>query len=154
MFDFLQGISPFWWQAFALLLGAIEMIASTTFLLWPAISALVVGFALFFVPDLSGNFQVLSFAVLSVVLAIGGRWVFSRARKGAGSGPALNAPAERVVGRRAQVLQGDGTKVRVVVDGVRWDAKTDPGQVLKKGELVIVKSAEGTTLHVVPLDAD
>ncbi len=154
MFDFLQGISPFWWLAFALLLGAVEMITSTTFLLWPAISALVVGVALFIVPDLSGNLQVLSFAVLSVVLAIGGRWVFSRARKGVGSGPALNSPAERAVGRRAKVLQGNGTRIRVVVDGVRWDAKTDPGQVLKNGDLVIVKSAEGTTLYVSPLDSD
>ena len=154
MFEFLQGISPFWWFAFALLLGAIEMITPTTFLLWPAVSALVVGIALFLVPDLTGNLQVLSFAVLSIVLAIGGRWVFNRSRKEKGSGPALNAPAERVVGRRAEVLQANGTKVRVVVDGVRWDAKTDPGQSFKKGDLVIVTSAEGTTLHIAPLETD
>ena len=156
MFDFLAGISPFWWFAFAFLLGAIEMLSVTTLLLWPAIGALLVGVALFAVPDLSGSSQVLFFAVFSVILAVVGRWIFNKIvkRTRSRSGPALNSPAERAVGRHAKVLQGSGVQLRVVVDGIRWDAKPADGQKFKTGDLVIVRSAEGSTLHVAPVESD
>lgn len=148
MLEFLEGISPIWWVIAALALGAAEMLSATTFLLWPALSALAMGGILALFPDLSGEAQASLFAILGIVLTIAGRYAtlrFGRARKSTGS---LNDPAMRAVGQMAQVISFEHGEGKVRVNGVRWHARCGPGKEPEAGDTVKVTSAEGSTLFV------
>ena len=147
MFSLLHGISPFYWIALAFLLGAAVMVTSIDMILWPAIAALAVGLALFFVPDLSGQAQILAFAVLSVCAALAARAVMPRFGQGGKPGVSLNEPAQRMVGRRATVIEASGAEGKVTIDQVRWHAKWKTG-VAKNADSVRVVGSEGTTLIV------
>ena len=148
MFDFLSEISPYWWLAFAFAIGVLEMLSGTTWLLWPALSALATGFFLFAKPDLSGGSQLLTFAVLAVLFTLAGRWAMSRLDSRRQEGRALNSPAERMVGRRAVVVSFEGPEGRVEIDGTYWHAKWAEGQAASKGDAVRINGAEGSTLLV------
>ncbi len=148
MLEFLEGISPIWWVIAALALGAAEMLSATTFLLWPALSALAMGGILALFPDLSGEAQASLFAILGIVLTIAGRYAtlrFGRTRKSTGS---LNDPAMRAVGQMAQVISFEHGEGKVRVNGVRWHASCGPGKEPEAGDTVKVTSAEGSTLFV------
>ena len=148
MLEFLEGISPIWWVIAALALGAAEMLSATTFLLWPALSALAMGGILALFPDLSGEAQASLFAILGIVLTIAGRYAtlrFGRTRKSTGS---LNDPAMRAVGQMAQVISFEHGEGKVRVNGVRWHARCGPGKEPEAGDTVKVTSAEGSTLFV------
>ena len=148
MLDFLEGISPLWWVIAALALGVAEMLSATTFLLWPALSALAMGGVLALFPNLSGEIQASLFAILGVVLTIAGRYATIRiggARKSASS---LNEPAMRAVGQIAQVISFEHGEGKVRVDGVRWHARCDPDREPEAGDTVKVTAAEGSTLIV------
>lgn len=148
MLDFLEGISPLWWVIAALALGAAEMLSATTFLLWPALSALAMGGILALFPNLSGEIQASLFAILGIVLTIAGRYATIRiggARKSANS---LNEPATRAVGQMAQVINFQHGEGKVRVNGVRWHARCDPDKEPEAGDTVKVTAAEGSTLIV------
>ena len=148
MLEFLEGISPIWWVIAALALGAAEMLSATTFLLWPALSALAIGGILALYPDLSGEAQASLFAILGIVLTVAGRYATLRiggARKSAGS---LNDPAMRAVGQMAEVISFGHGEGKVRVNGVRWHARCAPGREPEPGDAVKVTSAEGSTLMV------
>lgn len=151
MLAFLEGISPFYWLAFALIIGVFEMLGPTSLLLWPALGALSVGGALFAFPDMSGGVQVVLFAVSSAILALVGRWAVPRMGKGDRSAEHLNNPAIRVVGEIAEVIESNGLEGRVVVGGVRWHARWPEGKFPAIGERVRITGAEGSTLTVEPL---
>ena len=58
----------FWhWWVIAIVLVILEAFVSGTFLLWMGVSAAVVGLALFIFPGMGWEYQVLLFAVFSVV---------------------------------------------------------------------------------------
>ena len=54
----LDGISPWWWVALAILLAAAEMLTVTTVLVWSAGAALVTAIALWAAPGLGWAPQV------------------------------------------------------------------------------------------------
>ena len=149
MFSFLDGISPIWWFAFALVLGAVEMVVPSTFLLWPALAALAMTAAVAIWPDLSGELQVVSFAILSLASILIGRWTMSRWNLGKTSDINLNDPAARVVGRMAEVVSFEGPEGSVVINGTIWQARWSSGQQASPGEKVRIGGAEGSTLLVV-----
>lgn len=153
MFSLLDGISPFYWIAFALLLGAAVMVTSIDLFLWPAMAALVVGILLFSAPELSGQTQILAFAVLSVCAVLAARAIMPRFGQSGKPGAALNDPAERMVGRQATVIEASGTEGKVTIDQVRWHAKWKTGTA-KDADLVRVVDYQGTTLIVIPDSAE
>jgi inner membrane protein len=73
----LQGISPWWWVALAILLAAIEMVTITT-VLWSSLAAFLTALALWAVPGLGGAQQIACFAVLSIVFTLAGRALVNR----------------------------------------------------------------------------
>ena len=151
MLDFLEGISPIWWLIAAFALGAIEMLSTTTYLLWPALAALAMAGVLFAAPGLSGEFQASLFAVLCIALTVAGRYLVNRVRGGSGVSDSLNDPAKRAVGTVAELVEighGEGT---ILIDGVRWHARLDPSHRFAVGDRVRVTDAEGTTLTVKPV---
>ncbi|MEO0914117.1 MAG: NfeD family protein, partial [Pseudomonadota bacterium] len=76
VFALLEGISPWWWVAFALMLGALEMVSMAFFLIGPALAALVMSILLVLMPGMPGTVQVAMFAAISVALT----FVFQRFR--------------------------------------------------------------------------
>ena len=149
LFAFLDGASPWWWIAFALALGAVEIVTFTYFMLWLGLAALTVGLALVAVPDLGGTAQLLGFALFTLVYT-GIGWIFL-GRRGEDA-PGLNRRAAALVGRQAVVAEPFSAGLgRVDIDGVRWRARLEEGaEPPRKGAVLTVTAAEGTTLRVAP----
>lgn len=150
LFAFLDGASPWWWIAFALALGAVEIVTFTTFMLWLGLAAFTVGLALVVMPDLGGTAQLLIFALFTLVYT-GIGWVFLGRRKG-DDAPGLNRRAAALVGRQAVVAEPFNAGLgRVDIDGVRWRARLEEGaEPPRKGAVLTVTAADGTTLRVAP----
>ena len=148
MLEFLEGMSPVWWVIAALALGVAEMLSATTFLLWPALSALAMGGIMALLPDLSGEAQASLFAVLAILLTIAGRYATIRFGRTGNSNTSLNDPATRTIGQTAQVISFGHGEGKVKVNGVRWHARCNPDEEPEAGDSVKVTSAEGSTLIV------
>ena len=73
--EFLNGISPWYWVAFALALGALEMATFSFFLIWPALASLIVAILLAASPELSPAVQVSVFAIGAIFLTFAGRFM-------------------------------------------------------------------------------
>lgn len=78
LFTFLTDISPWWWIAFGIALGVVEMATMSFFLIWPALAAIAVGLFLIVAPSTSGEIQIAVFAILAVVLTFAGRYLLHR----------------------------------------------------------------------------
>lgn len=148
VFDFLNGISPWWWVAAALALGTIEILTFSFFLIWPGLAAFCVAIFLWLFPEASGATQILIFAVLSAVLTIAGRqWVMNR--KPTSENPGLNNRASALIGRNAVLVEDlSGTALgNVEVDGIRWRARLEgEGDTAATGASLRIASAEGMVL--------
>lgn len=148
-FAFLDGASPWWWIATALVLGAVEIVTLTYFMLWLGLAAFSVGLILMAVPALTGTMQLLAFGVLALVYtALGWAWVLRRQR--AEGAPALNRRAASLVGRQAVVAEPFRAGLgRVDVDGIRWRARLAEGAAPPhEGAELTICAADGTTLVV------
>jgi len=148
LFTFLEGISPWWWVALGVGLGAVEMATMSFFLIWPAIAALFGALLLNIAPDVSGEVQVVVFAVLSVALTFLGRYFVTRFGDGGEENSVLNSRANLMIGRQARVLQGGDREGSVSIDGIHWRAVWVNGENISDGSLVNVVRAEGMTLFV------
>jgi len=148
MFLFLQDISPWWWVAFAVALGAIEMATMSFFLIWPGLAALLVALFLVITPGQSGTMQIITFAVLSIALTFAGRNLLRRYGDGGETNDTLNSRANLMIGRHAKVLNFAGPEGNVSIDGLHWRARWHVGANATEGETVEVIGAEGMTLLV------
>lgn len=140
----------FWyWWALAAVLLVLEMMLPGVMFLFLAIGAAAAGLFLLVVSDLSLELQLLTFAVISVVAAVGLRRTLRRLQHV--DNPAtstLNARADALIGRiivlDEPILNGRG---RVILGDGSWSV-TGPDMV--KGAKVRVKSVNGTDLAVEP----
>ncbi len=149
VFDWVANLSPWWWVAFGIGLGAVEMATMSFFLIGPALAALIMALVVGVAGPLSGGLLVSGWAVLSVALTFVGRSYFSRFGDGGGTPDApLNSRAERLVGRKARVIAWDGREGDVEVEGTRWRAVSQFDTDFIADAQVEVISAEGMTLTV------
>ncbi len=146
-FDMLEGLSPWWWVAFGIALGAIEMVTLSFFLIWPGLAALLMAVILPFAPDMPGEIQVALFAMLSVILTLVGRALMARFGDGGEPVSGLNQRSTQLVGRRAKVISFTGSEGTVEIDGMQWRA-TGPDGVVPEGSLVTITAADGMMLTV------
>ena len=145
---FLQGISPWWWVAFGVALGALEMATMSFFLIWPALAAIALALWLVISPNLSGEVQIAAFAILSIILTFIGRMLLNRFGDGGPGDDTLNSRAALMVGRHGKVLKFTGPEGHISIDGVRWRAHWAEGMSSSEGDTVIVTGAEGMRLIV------
>jgi len=135
-----------WWVIGIVLLG-IEILAPGFWFLWMAVAAGIVGAVLFFLPDTSWQWQVLLFAVLSVVSMIGWR-AYQRRYPTESDQPNLNRRGAQYIGRvftlDEAIVNGTG-KIRV--DDTTWKVT---GGDQPTGAKVKVTGVEGTVLTVEP----
>ncbi|MDP6516333.1 MAG: NfeD family protein [Alphaproteobacteria bacterium] len=141
--------ASYWhWWAFAVALIGIEAFAPSTFLIWPAVSAVVVGIALAVEPGLDWRYQILAFAVLAVISNTG--WFFWLRRHPTESDkPALNLRGASYIGRRVTVEEAfaDG-RGRLRLDDSWWIAQSEDSATIEAGVVVEIIGADGTTLTV------
>jgi membrane protein implicated in regulation of membrane protease activity len=146
-FAFLAGISPWWWVAFGVALGALEMATMSFFLIWPGLAAIAMAGVLLLAPDASGNAQIVIFAILAIALTFAGRMLMHRyGDRGADTG--LNDRAAQMIGRHAVVADFTGPEGHVTIDGVRWQARWPAGETAVAGDTVEIARSEGMTLFV------
>ena len=139
----------FWyWWALAAVLLVFEMMLPGVVFMFLAIGALASGFVLLIVSDLSLEFQLLIFAVVSVASAVGLRRSLRRLQYIDGPPANLNARGTALVGLTfvldAPILNGHG---RVNLGDSSWSVS---GPDMVKGAKVRVKAVNGTELLVEP----
>jgi len=137
----------YWWALGAAFL-VLEMLLPGVVFLFLAIGTLAAGLFLFVVPGLSIELQLLTFAVVSVVAAVGLRRTLRRLQYIDSKPNSLNARGDALVGQTivldAPILNGRG---RVTLGDGSWSV-TGPDMV--KGARVRVKAVNGTELAVEP----
>ena len=143
----LHAAQPYWiWLAIGVILLAVEAAFSTEWLLWPAVAAGIVAVVTALGLPLGVLGEVALFAALTVVATLLSRQLVQRVNPS--DSPDINARDSRLVGQRAQVVQGfvDG-RGRVFVSGSEWVAEID-GAAPLAGESVIVEAVDGSKLRV------
>ena len=148
----LDGASPWWWVALAILLAAAEMVTITTVLIWAAVAALITAILLWIAPGLGGYEQIGIFAALSIVFFFVGRALVGRFGQPGGATGTLNQRARALVGREGVVSSFERTEGKVTVDGVPWPARLDAGAAIPSpGDVVRVTAADGIVIWVRPV---
>jgi len=148
MIELLSQMSATHWFFLGVGLLILELVTGTTYILWPAIAALVVG--LFAFTGLFGwEMQLLLFFIISTVLLFVGH-THIRPRMKGGEPSDLNDRARSMIGIRVRAVSdfelGEG---RVQVGDTQWRARIGEGNP-KAGDELQVKSVKGTTLNVEP----
>ncbi|NKB49114.1 MAG: NfeD family protein [Alphaproteobacteria bacterium] len=144
----------FWhWWAIGIALIALETFVVSTFLLWPGISALIMGFVVLAVPDMDWRIQVILFAILAVITSIGWqRWLSNNPTKS--DHPNLNVRGASFIGRRVTLAEplANGRGRMEIGDGW-WTVSSQSGDDIDAGVDVEVVDSDGGTLTIKPVSA-
>lgn len=142
----LESMSGTKWVIVGVLLLILEVVTGTTYILWPAVAALIVGVIVFILP-LGWEMQFLLFFILSsVLLVLGHKYVRPKMKGGEPSD--LNDRARSMVGMRVKAIADFETGIgRVQVGDTQWRASIEDGTVFEGQELRVM-SVKGTTLQV------
>ena len=145
MWDFLQHLSFWDWLALGTVLLILEVFGAGGYLLWMGIAAAAVGVIKFLVPPLGLEWQLLLFAVLSILTAVYW-WRRQRGSVESGDQPNLNRRGHELIGRTFVVQQAivEGRGKIKVGDSV-WMAVGPDAAV---GTPVRVTAQNGTVLSV------
>lgn len=133
------------WFVLAVILIVLEVTTTTGFLLGIAFAALALAGAVFIMPDLSWDWQFLSFGVLSVVLTLGYRTYFKPVNDATDS-PLLNNRAAQMMGKTFVLsVELDRSGADMIGD-TRWTLRS--GARIHKGDRVRVIGVDGMVLIV------
>lgn len=140
----LQGMTGTKWIIIGVVLLIAELITGTTYILWPAAAALLVGVFTYLLP-IGWEIQFLIFFVVSAGLLVFGH-KFVRPRTKGGEPSDLNDRARMMVGERCKVIADFETgQGRVQLGDTQWRAKMENGSA-KAGDELRITRVEGTTL--------
>ncbi len=144
-----QHIDHWSWWILALALLVLEAFAPGTFFMWMGIAAGVVGLLLLIMPGMGWEFQIITFAAISLASIVIWRQYF-RKHQAPTDQPALNRRGEQYVGRTftlsEPIVNGLG-KIRV--DDTSWKIE---GADCEAGSRVKVIGVDGVLLKVEQLD--
>ena len=151
MFSQITAITGPWiWVIFGLILLGMEILLPSTFLLWPALAALLVGIVTLFT-GLDHSYwpwqaQMLAFLVLSVIFAwVGRRYLVSR-KLDESDTPLLNQRGAQLIGNTAKLTTAiENGFGRAKIGDTTWSVK---GPDLEEGKIVRVTGSEGSVLEV------
>lgn len=147
--DFFVHANHWYWWALAVLFVVLEVFTPSTFFLFLGISAAAIGAVVLMMPGLGWEYQLLAFAVLTVVATMLGRQ-YLRKRPISTDQPLLNRRGAQYIGRQFNleepIANGSG---RLKVDDTLWKIS---GKDCLAGSLVKVIGVDGTVLHVEVID--
>ncbi len=149
MIELLQSLTAWHWLIFGVVLLGIELATGSTYILWPAVSAIAVGLLLFIAP-MGWEMQMMLFFLLSIATLILGRTHFQKFVKG-GEVADLNDLSVTLVGRQVRAVSDfEGTEGRVELGDTQWGARLeDPSQTpVPADALLHVRAVRGATLIV------
>lgn len=145
--DALDGLNLLYWHWFALGVGlaVLEMLVPGVAMLWIGVSAIVTGLVVWFMPDITWQYQFLVFGVLGLIaVAVSRRYL--KLKKVHSADPLLNSRYERLVGHvitlETPIVNGHG---RVPVDDGSFLVS---GPDLPAGKKVRVVEVSGAVLVV------
>ena len=147
--DWLTQLTLWHWFIGGLALMILEVLVPGVIFLWLGVAAIVTGLILAVVPEMSPEYQLIAFAVLSVVSVLAGRmWLKHKPLQT--DHPNLNRRGQQYVGRRFNlseaIVNGSG---KIKVDDSTWKVT---GEDMAEGQVVEVTGVEGTVLQVEPRD--
>ena len=146
LLEFLREMSATRWAIIGIVLLGLELATGTTYILWPAVAALIMAVLVFLLP-LGWELQFILFFILSAVLLLAGH-KFVRPKVKGGEPSDLNDRARTMVGQRVKAVSDfEIGKGRVHVGDTQWSAAMETGDAKKDDELRVVK-VKGTTLWV------
>ncbi len=149
LIQFLENMTGVRWLILGFALLIAEVVTGTTYILWPAAAALIVGVIVFVAP-LSWPMQFLLFAILTAALLYFGHTHLRPKMKG-GEPSDLNDRARSMKGMRVKaVADFDTGRGRVHVGDSQWRAAMEQGNA-KAGDELRVITVKGTTLTVEPI---
>lgn len=135
------------WLILGVVLLVAEVLTGTTYILWVAAAALIVGVLAFAIPVMGWPVQFLLFFVLSIALLIAGHKYFRPNMMGEEDSD-LNDRAKSMVDMRVKAVADFETgRGRVQVGDTQWRASMTTGTA-KAGQELRVTSVKGTTLIV------
>ncbi len=159
MFDSVALIGPmgsqaFWiWLTLGILILGVEVFLGTQWLLWSAAAAGVVAVICLTGLPFGFVFQVATFAVLSLLMAL----LTRRLLRIPDAVTDINEPHVRLVGKQAEVLSGfdlatGGERTgRVIFDGVEWPAVLTSGNTpVKASDRVVIEQVADGRLFIRP----
>jgi len=147
LIQMLESMSGTKWLILGVLLLVLEVVTGTTYILWPAVAAIIVGIVTFILPMLGWEMQFLLFFILSAILLVVGHKVIRPKMKG-GEPSDLNDRARSMVGMRVKAVADFDTGLgRVQVGDTQWRASIFEGNPEAGAELRVI-SVKGTTLQV------
>ena len=145
MGDWLQNMDFWHWWVLGILFIVLEVFSPAAFFLWLGISAGIVGVFVLLDPGMFWEWQVLLFAVFSVVSTVLGR-KFIVSRQTDTDQPRLNRRGEQYIGRTftlaEPVINGEG---KIHVDDTTWKIS---GADMPAGTQVQVTGVDGVILKV------
>lgn len=146
MIDGLFDVLVYWhWWLLGIVFLILEVFAPGVFFMWMGIAAGIVGVITWLLPDIGWQWQVLGFALLSVVTVVMGRkWLVRHPI--VSEQPNLNRRGEQYVGRtftlEAPIINGQG---KITVDDSTWKIR---GPDCDAGDNVKVIDVDGVVLIV------
>ena len=147
--QFLENMNGVRWLFIAFGLLILEVLTGTTYILWPAAAALIVGVVVFVLP-LGWSMQFVLFFIMASVFLFYGHTYLRPKMKG-GEPSDLNDRARSMQGMRVKAIADfDTGRGRVQVGDTQWRASMGTGDA-KAGQELRVVSVKGTTLEVEPL---
>jgi len=133
------------WWVLAIALVVLEIFAPGVVFLWIGVAAAIVGVALFAMPELDWQAQILMFAVLSIVATVLGRMLVVRNQTETDQ-PSLNRRAEQYIGQEFSldeaVVNGEG---KIKVGDTFWKVRCSDCDIKST---VRVVGADGVVLIV------
>ena len=145
--EFLESIEYWHWIAFGAVLIAFEIFAPSAVLLWPGVSAVMIGIVNIAIPETSELWLLAGWGMLSLALAAGWQVYKKRAHLDIPTST-INRRGEQIVGRHftltKDIVNGTG---ELHIDDTRWKVIADHDY--SAGVKVRVTAVEGTSLRVV-----
>lgn len=146
---FLESMNATRWGLLGIGLVGLELFTGTTYILWPAVAALILSLLVFLLP-LSWEVQFVLFTIISIALLVVGH-IYLKPLMKSGEPSDVNDPGRSMQGRRVVAFtdfeNGHG---RVSVGDTQWKASTN-GADPKIGDALVITSVTGATLIVDPV---
>lgn len=150
MFGEIEAGFSFWsWLIFGVILMAIELFMPGVFVVWIGLAAVISGIIFSIFTDLTLSYQLLTFAILSIICVILGWYIYGQVltKSSRKDYQTLNNGAESFIGNEYTLTEDvDDGRSKVKVGDTVWLAQAPDG--LKKGTKVIVESVDGIVLKV------
>lgn len=145
--EFFSELSAWHWLSLGIVLLVLDVLGAAGFLLGLGLGAIVVAAVLALLPNLDWQWQLVLFAVFSVLFT----WLYwsrFRAVNEATDQPKLNDRTANLIGSSAELLDDSvGGRGQVQIADALWTVASEGD--LPKGTLVEIIAAEGMVLQVI-----